>query len=123
MVIVESADDPLSDDVRSKNILDPVVLVQAERHIAVRNLEIVPKMNILANLGLLHVKLREPLFGPPGPPGPPPPPEKLLISRVGLASQDTLDLLLPLLGGIGLSRVTRQRAHLTSAERAAAIDL
>jgi hypothetical protein len=42
MTIVESADDPIEESIRKENKLDPSVIVPGSRHIALRNIKIVP---------------------------------------------------------------------------------
>jgi hypothetical protein len=116
MVIVESREDKLPNDVRLQNIVDATALVKENRHIGLRNLHIVPLVRPpMRDTSLYHVAMRDTIPGPD--------PQDLLISRAGLMRQDTLDLLLPSLTGLTLVNVVARAAHLTAAERAAAIQL
>jgi hypothetical protein len=117
MAIVESGQDPIPPAARAS--FDPAALVSQYRHIGLRNLHIIPGLNAFRSppFRILPLALKDPFpFAPVAT-------QDLVVSRAGLPSADTLEVLLPTTSGLTLTSVDSLPAQLAGPDRSAAADI
>lgn len=117
MAIVESQLDPIPPAARAS--FDPATLVSQYRQIGLRNLHIIPSLNAFRSpsFRILPVALKDPFpFAPVAT-------QDLIVSRTGLPSADTLEVMLPAAAGLTLAGVDSLPANLSTPDRSAAADL